>query len=66
MMNQEAYLNPHIGEVETGSNQWQHRWVTDGGEEFYTDHEADDPNITGLFNRTDWRRPPVRPRFPQG
>ncbi len=64
LMNQEEYINPHTGYVETGSNQWRHRWVTDGGEEFYTDHEEDDPNIAGLLNRTDWKRTPVRPRFP--
>ena len=66
LMNQEEYIDPHTGDVETGSNQWRHRWVTAGGEEFYTDHEHDDPNITGLFNRTDWKRSPVRPRFPHG
>ncbi|MCU0522638.1 MAG: zinc ribbon domain-containing protein [Anaerolineae bacterium] len=66
MTNQEEYINPHTGKVDTGSNQWRHRWVTGGGEEFYTDHEDDDPNITGLFNRSDWKRTPVRPRFPGG
>jgi hypothetical protein len=66
LMDQEEYVNPHTGEVETGSNQWTHRWVTDGGEEFYTDYEDDDPNTPGLLNRTDWKRTPVRPRFPSG
>ncbi len=66
LMNQEEFVNPFTGDVETGSDQWHHRWVTDGGEEFYTDHEDDDPNVAGLFNRTDWKRTPVRPRFPSG
>ena len=65
-MDQEEYINPFTNEPETGSNQWQHRWVTDAGEEYYTDTEDDDPNITGVFNRSDWQRTYVRPRLPNG
>ena len=62
LMNQEEYVNPFTNEPETGSNQWQHRWVTEGGEEFYTDNEDHDPNVWGLLNASDWRRTAVRPR----
>jgi hypothetical protein len=63
LMNLEEYVNPLTNELETGSNQWDYRWVNNNGDEFYTDHENDDPNIPGLLNATDWARTPVRPRF---
>ena len=65
LMELEEYVNPYTNEPEVGSNQWHHRWVTEDGAEFYTDVGEDDPNISGLLNRTDWRRTPVRPRRPR-
>ena len=65
MMELEEYVNPHTGEPELGSNQWEHRWVTEDGEEFYSDNEDDDPNVSSVLNRSDWKRTKVRPRFPQ-
>ena len=65
LMDQEEYVNPFTNEPETGSNQWQYRWVTEGGDEFYTDSEDHDPNVWDLLNASDWRRTMVRPRFPQ-
>ena len=65
MMELEEYVNPHTGEPELGSNQWEHRWVSEGGEEFYTDSEDDDPNVSSVLNRSDWKRTRVRRRFPQ-
>jgi hypothetical protein len=65
LMSLEEYKNPYSGEIDVGSNQWDHRWVNESGDEFYTDDEYDDPNIPSLLNRSDWRRTPVRPRFPQ-
>ena len=65
LMELEEYVNPFTGEPETGSNQWDHRRTTDDGAVFYTDNEDDDPNAAGLTNYSDWRRTPVRPRFPQ-
>lgn len=65
LMEQEEYVNPHNGEIDVGSNQWQHRWTTEDGAEFYTDNETHDPNTAGLLNRSDWKRSRVRPRFPQ-
>ena len=63
LMNQEEYINPFTNEPETGSNQWQYRWVTESGEEFYSDNEDHNPNVWGLLNTSDWRRTAVRPRF---
>jgi hypothetical protein len=62
---QEEYMNPYTGDIDYGSNQWNHRWVTADGDEFYADDEYADPNITDALNRTDWKRTQVRPRFPQ-
>jgi len=62
---QEEYLNPYTGDVDTGSNQWDYRWVTADGDEFYVNDEWVDPNIDGAMNRTDWKRTQIRPRFPQ-
>jgi hypothetical protein len=64
LMEQQEYINPHSGRVESGSNQWSHRWVTADGDEFYSDSESDDPNARGYLNRDDWRRTQIRPRFP--
>jgi hypothetical protein len=65
LMDLEEYVNPYTSEVDVGSNQWQHRWVNENGDEYYTDREYDDPNTPGILNRTDWKRTPIRPRFPQ-
>ena len=64
MTNQEEYINPYTREPEIGSNQWQYRWVTADGNEYYTDHEGDDPNQLDGLNQATWERTPVRPRFP--
>jgi hypothetical protein len=65
LMELEEYVNPYTNEPEIGSNQWHYRWVTEDGEEFYTDSEEHDPNIASVLNRTDWRRTAIRPRLPQ-
>jgi hypothetical protein len=35
------------------------------GEVIYTDIEEYDPNLDVQLNRSDFKRTPVRPRFPQ-
>ena len=65
LMNLEEYVNPYTSEPEVGSDQWEHRWVTESGDVYYTDEQDDDPNIPSALNRSDWRKTPVRPRFPQ-
>ncbi len=64
MTSQEEFVNPYSGKVDLGSNQWKQRWVSESGDEFYTDDESFDPNTPGILDRRDWRRTPVRPRFP--
>ena len=66
LTNQEEYLNPYTGETDTGSSQWQYRWVTSSGDEFYSDLEDTDPNLTEMLRRSDWKRTEVRPRYPDG
>ncbi len=65
LMNLEEYMNPYSGDPEYGSNQWNYRWVTAGGEEYYSDNSYEDPNVLGVNNRSDWKLTPIRPRFPQ-
>jgi len=65
LMSLEEYVNPYTNESEVGSDQWEHRWVTESGDVYYTDEQNDDPNIPSALNRSDWRKTPVRPRFPQ-
>jgi len=61
---QEEYLNPYTQAVEVGTNQWDCRWVTESGDELYTDDGTFDPNVGDVLNRSDWKRSKVRPRFP--
>lgn len=60
---QEEYVNPYTNEVEYGSNQWQHRWVSESGEVIYTDNEDYDPNVDINRNRSDFKRTQIRKRF---
>lgn len=65
LMQQEEYVNPFTREIETGSNQWRRRWINPDGQVIYTNDEDYDPNVDLRLNRSDYRRTPVRPRFPQ-
>lgn len=62
---QEEYVNPITHRIDTGSNEWKHRWVTANNEEFYTDDDTFNPNNDPQLNQTQWEYTPVRPRFPQ-
>ncbi len=44
LTDQEDYVNPHTNEVETGTNQWDHRWIDDLGNVIYTNNEEYNPN----------------------
>jgi len=57
---QEEFVNPHTGEIETDTDAFQYRWSTDGGDVYYTNEEGVDPN--DFMQRTDYKRTPVRPR----
>jgi hypothetical protein len=61
---QEEYVNPWTGEVETGSNQWHHRWQNEQGDVLYTDEESYDPNSDPFLHEKGFKRTPVRPRKP--
>jgi len=45
LTSQEDYINPHTNKVETGSNQWDHRWVDDLGNVIYTNNQEYNPNF---------------------
>ncbi len=62
LMRTEEYVNPLTKEVETGSNEWNHRWVNERGEAIYTDDGNFDPKRLGLEG---YVRSPVRKRFPE-
>jgi hypothetical protein len=59
---EEEYVNPQSGKVETGSNQWKHRWVSPSGEEIYTDDQNYNRAYDRNLQRTDFKRSQVRPR----
>ncbi|MCP3915505.1 MAG: hypothetical protein GY711_08125 [bacterium] len=59
---QEEFTNPHTGEVELDTNNWEHRWVTPDGSVYLTDDEDRDPNVLRVANRDDFQRSPVRKR----
>ena len=65
LTDQEEYVNPFTNEVEVGSNQWQHRWINEGGDVIYTNDEYYDPRTDVNLNRTDYKKTPIRKRFPQ-
>ncbi len=65
LTDQEEYVNPYTNKVEMGSNQWQHRWVSESGDVIYSSDESYDPNRDVNLNRSDFKRTPVRKRFPQ-
>ena len=57
---QEEYVNPHSGEVEVDTDAFKYRWVTPGGDIYYTNREEENPNI--FLQRTDYERTPIRKR----
>ncbi|MBN2316995.1 MAG: hypothetical protein JXM79_23920 [Sedimentisphaerales bacterium] len=57
---QEEYVNPHSGEVEVDTDAYKYRWVTPGGDIYYTNREEENPNI--FLQRTDYKRTPIRKR----
>jgi hypothetical protein len=65
LTSQEEYVNPHTRQIEVGSNQWKYRWVNESGEVVYSNDQNYDPNHDIRLNRSDFKKTPVRPRFPQ-
>lgn len=62
LTDQEEYVNPYTNQIETGSNQWDYRWVNEAGEVIYTNDEYYDPRLDVNLNRVDFERTPVRKR----
>ena len=64
----EEYVNPYTNQVEVDSGAWRHRWVNESGEIVFTNDESYNPNVVPdpPFNRTDFKRSQIRPRFPNG
>ncbi len=65
LMGQEEYVNPYTKEVEVGTDNWKHRWINESGDVLYTDNEEYNPNVDIDLNRSDYKRTPIRKRFPQ-
>lgn len=65
LTDQEEYVNPFTKEVEIGSNQWKYRWTNPNGDVIYTDKEEYDPRVDVRLNRNDYKRTPIRKRFPR-
>jgi hypothetical protein len=65
LMGQEEYVNPYTKEVEIGTDKWKHRWTNESGDVLYTDNESYDPNFDVHLKRSDYKRTPIRKRFPQ-
>jgi hypothetical protein len=60
---QDDYVNPHTGEVEQGSNEYQQRWVNSSGDVIYSDNPDYDPSRdSSLQGRTDFKLSSLRPR----
>ena len=57
---QEEYVNPHTNEIETDTDAYRYRWMTNGGDVYYTNHEEENPNT--FLQRTDYELTPIRKR----
>jgi len=57
---QEEYVNPHTGKVEVDTEAYKFRWVTSGGDIYYTNREDENPNL--FLQQTDYKLTSVRKR----
>lgn len=64
LTDQQEYVNPYTSKIEIGSNQWQYRWVNESNDVIYTNDQNYDPNHDINLNRSDFKRTPIRKRFP--
>ena len=65
LTDQEEYVNPFNNEVEIGSNQWNYRWTNPNGDVIYTNDETYDPRVDVNLNITNFKKTPIRERFPK-
>jgi len=59
---QEEYVNPYTKQTETGSNEWNYRWVNSNNELIYTNDMNYNPNTDQTVNQTEYKLSPVKKR----
>jgi hypothetical protein len=59
---QEEYVNPYTKQTETGSNEWDYRWVNSNNEVIYTNESNYNPNTDQSVNQTEYKLSPVKKR----
>ena len=59
---QEEFVNPYTKEIELGTNEWDHRWSSNGDFVIYTDDPNFDPNRIPELNHFEFRKSPVNRR----
>jgi hypothetical protein len=59
---QEEYVNPFTNEVETGTNEWNHRWSSNSDFVIYSDDPNFDPNRVPELNHFEFKMSPVKKR----
>ena len=59
---QEEYVNPFTNEIETGTNEWDHRWSNNSDFVIYSDDPNFDPNRIPELNHFEYKRSPVKKR----
>ena len=59
---QEEYVNPYTKQTETGSNEWDYRWVNSNNEIIYTNDGSYNPNADQSVNLNEYKLSPVKKR----
>jgi hypothetical protein len=59
---QEEYVNPYTKQTETGSNEWDYRWVNSNNEIIYTNDGSYNPNADQSVNQTEYQLSPIKKR----
>ena len=57
---QEEYVNPFTNEIETGTNQWNNRWSSNGDFVIYSDDPNFNPNKVKELNHFEYKKSPVK------
>lgn len=57
---QEEFVNPYTGDVELDTDSYKYRWITEGGDVYYTNKEDENPNT--FYHKTDYKRSTIRKR----
>lgn len=57
---QEEYINPFTNEIETGTNEWNHRWSGSNDFVIYSNDPNFDPNRVPELNHFEFKRSPVK------